>query len=428
MLTYIQVDVKLLRLADLNMLKIKALKSKIKKTLKAVWNARVVKRFQVVRLRNVLVVPYEDLLDKPNGRTQHKGGPIWRNWRKNNMLRHRRLNFEDARPTTPKSVVVTENTPLLWCGAIVDHFGHQIADFTSRIPAYKMYLARHEKVKANFCFAVKYNSNITSVSDAPSYFRQILSWFDIPENKVKIVSKSIRAKTLLATPQLELLTHEGTVLDERYLSFLAAHVENKLGPLKKNNKTLYVSRSALQGGELAGEKYIEKFFSQQGVEVIHPQNFPLIDQIRMYREAKALIFLEGSALHVLQFLGRTPTSIHIMNRRPRSRLMADSLGSRFPIVEHFDLCKLIHGLTGVGRLSQWDGISILKKEAFYQFAKQMGFDLSKWDNTEFTQHEREQLKSWVARKDSENGDGKGASIDFITQKFIEAELDINDYR
>lgn len=401
-------------------------KKRIKAILHTVRQLKLVKPFEVVKRKNITIVPFEELLDRPVGLSDHKGGPIWDSWNDTNNLRHRRFAFEDDRPAAPTSIDRIEHRPLFWCGAIVSHFGHQVADFTSRFVAYKIYEKDHNGESLYYCFAVKPDSGISRFEDTPAFFKQIIEWYEIKPEQIYIIDKPIKSRKLLVTPQLEVLALNGSPIPihDQYIAFLGAQVEKNLGKAEKNNNIYYISRSKITGGELAGESYVDEFFQANGVSVVYPENLSLVEQIKLYRDAKALVFLEGSALHGLQFLGETSTSIYIINRRSGYRVMEDGFNKRFPHVGYHDITNLIHGLTPAGGLAKWDGISILDKDGFQQLVEALGLNFNLWRDDEFKQRELLQLKKWVERKKACPDTGYPDSIELIGQKLNEAGYDL----
>ena len=84
---------------------------------------------------DVVVVPYTDLLDRWRDGEIHRGGPMWPEWERQVGARHRRAGSPvDVRPAEPEGPI-DEAGPMAWGGAIVDQFGHQVADFSARLLA-----------------------------------------------------------------------------------------------------------------------------------------------------------------------------------------------------------------------------------------------------------------------------------------------------
>jgi len=85
----------------------------------------------------------------------------------------------------------------------------------------------------------------------------------------------------------------------------------------RTGKRLYVSRSnlAVPGG-LAGQRYLEAALEAEGYEIFHPQTYPVAVQMDQYRKADIVIFLEGSACHGAELLGRGAIkNCILLNRR-----------------------------------------------------------------------------------------------------------------
>ena len=73
-----------------------------------------------------------------------------------------------------------------------------------------------------------------------------------------------------------------------------------VGDVVPDDRPLYLSRSRL--GEdrrrTLGERALEQGLEQRGVRVVHAQEHPLVEQIRMVASARTVIGLYGSALHL----------------------------------------------------------------------------------------------------------------------------------
>ena len=76
-----------------------------------------------------------------------------------------------------------------------------------------------------------------------------------------------------------------------------------------------MSRSALPGTGLLGERYVEQVLAQAGFNVIRPETMSLLDQMRAYRAAEVVVFAEGSACHGVELLGTEMLGTAIMLAR-----------------------------------------------------------------------------------------------------------------
>ncbi len=95
---------------------------------------------------------------------------------------------------------------------------------------------------------------------------------------------------------------------------------------------IYVSRTGLPlehpHAALLFESLIEDNLRQEGYHIVHPQTLPFDQQLLMYRNAKQLIFAEGSALHVYPFAGTPDQSCFCITRsRFRFQQFDDQIAS-----------------------------------------------------------------------------------------------------
>jgi capsular polysaccharide biosynthesis protein len=75
-------------------------------------------------------------------------------------------------------------------------------------------------------------------------------------------------------------------------------------PVERNDRKLWLSRSALTRGCVIGERDFETDLAAAGFEVIHPQAMPLAAQIRAFDEARLVAGFTGSAFHTALMASR----------------------------------------------------------------------------------------------------------------------------
>src|SRR2546421_266311 len=123
----------------------------------------------MLAFRDVLVTPYTDLMDIPTGGTYHRGGPHWPDWSTQTAARYcvagKPLD-EEPPETEPTS---TLPGPVAWGSAITWHFGHTIADFTTRLLP-----TLAEIPDARFAFSTYAHAQLRSLDYGPPFFRDIL--------------------------------------------------------------------------------------------------------------------------------------------------------------------------------------------------------------------------------------------------------------
>ena len=151
--------------------------------------------FDIHEFRHIPVLPFTRWFNP------HQGGPLWPNWDHALEQRHCRDGKpNDIPPEVPsdEDLFATGNSGF-WCGPIHYHFGHQILEFSTRIPVYVNHLQENQKL----IFGTHKNQSEFLV-DQPIFFRQILEWYEIPERSVVISATPTIFKTLSCAKQQEL--------------------------------------------------------------------------------------------------------------------------------------------------------------------------------------------------------------------------------
>ena len=204
----------------------------------------------ILHFRDVVVSPYTHLLDSPRGGRYHQGGPRWPDWSNQLDIRHRAWGriIDDEPPEVEPTARLT--APVAWGGAIQEHFGHQIAEFTTRLlPA----LAQYPETR--FAFAGRAGV-YRWVEEIPAFIRAVFDWYGIAEERIDLIAEPTLVEQLAVAPQAEALDAPGP--EPWYLDLLDANVERQFGAVKKAG-ALYVSRAG-QKSRFAGEAYIENAF------------------------------------------------------------------------------------------------------------------------------------------------------------------------
>lgn len=334
--------------------------------------------------RDVVVVPYSDLLDRWRDGEIHRGGPIWPEWEAQGAARHHRGGRAvDVRPADPDGPVV-EAGPMAWGGAIADAFGHQVADFSTRLLA-----TMAERPDLPVAFASRPDLGYDDLAHAPAWFGAILAWIGLAPDRMRIITAPTRVSGLYVAPQAEQLSGPGP--DASYLDALAALAQERLGEASLDERPLYVSRAGMEA-RFAGEPFLEAVLRQAGVRILRPETRPLAEQLRAYRSSSRLIFAEGSALHALQLLGGLDAGVSVLERRPGTHLAEENLRPRLRSLVYEQVASaLVHGLLPSGRMALPKGLSVADPERLLDAFARVGVDLgTAWD-----------AEAWVAARDDD---------------------------
>lgn len=239
-----------------------------------------------------------------------QGGPLWPEFDTQTTARFCRQHGVpvDALPIAePCQAEITQDA--VWGGYVHPHFGHLIAEHLTRIlPSLQ---ARPDDL---VLFIVERDRDPGLV---PAFFHEILQWYGLPRERVRILAEPTLVRRLSVVPQGEVLW--GKAPDASYLDLLdALPARNELDPVPGG--IVYVTRAGLvargQGSHL-GEGYLIGLLQDLGVTILDPAQHGLRAQLARYAGAKTLIFAEGSAMHGRQLLGRVRQDIHVLKRRVR---------------------------------------------------------------------------------------------------------------
>lgn len=100
-------------------------------------------------------------------------------------------------------------------------------------------------------------------------------------------------------------------------AFFAARIAALPAPASALPDRIFVSRSRLarNAARFVLEEEIDANFRAQGYTVIHPQDLPVAEQLRLYANASHLVFSEGSAIHLYVLAARPGQKIYFIWRR-----------------------------------------------------------------------------------------------------------------
>jgi hypothetical protein len=266
------------------------------------------------------------------------GGPLWPDEPGMDRLRHHRSRRpvdrrpDDSARTAPASLAGA----YLYGGPLMREFGHFMAESIHRLlPG----LAIAPDLPVLFAGN---RGEPEPARPQPAFVHELLGMLGLPPERVHVVHRAVRVDRLLVVEQGSDL---GRGPKSDYLDLLDRTVPlrlDALAPAEPAPERVYVSRSRLPAGRLLGEGYLEGLLAEAGFHVYRPEEHPLVAQMQVYRQARQLIFSEGSACHGTELLGRQLQHVALLNRRPapkpgmfravlrpRARRYAEFLGNPF---------------------------------------------------------------------------------------------------
>lgn len=339
-------------------------------------------------VKDVTVGTVERILGGKGG-VLFSGGPRWPDF--DNQLEARTCRGRQPHPvdSAPESCAAADSKidHAIWCGPLVHHFGHQIADFGMRIAA-----SAHLDSRSPLLFSNRVRDN--KPAEVASFFLQILSHLKVDPSRILFVNAPIHVSELGYFAQAERL--HGVAPSSRHLDLLdqitGSYAE------EKDISAVYVSRSRYIVGGIAGEAYLDQVFRDMGIVVVHPELLPLELQMNIYKRSKKIIFSEGSALHGLQLLGRIKSDIFIVSRRPRSKMCATPIKARAHSLNYFDAVRHnIYGLGKTGAIQASKGCASLDPVQLHDQISQFFPTFSNfWDEEQFIKAKRADIAKWFS--------------------------------
>ena len=211
----------------------------------------------------------------------------------------------------PAPASVAEDIPgtWLWGGTLWSYFAHFIVESSGRLWA----LDHLGHPPDGILYIPRRDSQEAELNRFQEAFLRALA-IDLP---VRIVADSARVERLIV-PGQGFGLGEISAGTPAFRDFMHARFGRDVTP--EGGEKLYISRSALGSnrGKLLGEERIEAALAEQGYEIFHPQRHDMPTQLARYKAAKKIVASEGSALHLLAFIGRSDQSVALIPRRRSS--------------------------------------------------------------------------------------------------------------
>ncbi|GJE19369.1 hypothetical protein AIGOOFII_4117 [Methylobacterium marchantiae] len=323
------------------------------------------------------------------------GGPVWPYYPLQVRARYSKGVLPLPRDRRPRCIDPPTATlaTATWCGPIIHHFGHAVADFGTRLAASSV---------ADPTQPLLFSLNTRSKRRPPAFFWELLDHFGIDRKRIILLREPTMLRELHVFPQGE---RRGSLRTPcRYLDLLD-RITRGTGNTDRY-PLVYVSRSRLRGdegsspthliGQIGGERYLEDALAGIGAKIMYPEALPLEDQLDIYRRTDRLVFAEGSALHGLQLLGRIGAEIVVINRRRFKRVAAGALRSRARSLTYIDAVRgEICSLDVQGRRDRVRAISVLGTASLLKGLARAGIDLrDTWNDADYERTRDADIAAW----------------------------------
>ncbi len=211
-----------------------------------------------------------------------------------------------------QKIIVNESA--YYGGIYFNHFGHFCLETLSRLWFYKNLKESKYKVFFHKWGPGKRYTLLKWAID-------ILELLDIKEENIVFIEKKIFFKEIIVPEQIIGI---GKMLKSspEFINGITEVIDQKINSdcLFLNYEKVYVSRTKLDitQGRFTAESALEEILTDNGFFIFHPQEYSFQEQLAIYKQAKILIFAEGSAAHTLIFLKDLKSEIFLINRRKYS--------------------------------------------------------------------------------------------------------------
>lgn len=191
-------------------------------------------------------------------------------------------------------------------GIMFGHFGHFLVESTTRLWA----LDEVRPAIQSIVYTPKINAR------PMQFVRQFRPLFNVLGATVPVRSTPVPLRVdRLFVPRQGFGQFDLMRGSEAYRTYMRRHAGKRIPA--RGAERIYISRSGLQRdrGGLIGEGLLEEQLRQEGYEIYHPQDHPLVDQVAQYKAAKHIIAVDCSPLHLVGFVGNAEQKVAIIKRR-----------------------------------------------------------------------------------------------------------------
>ncbi|WP_095587834.1 glycosyltransferase family 61 protein [Actibacterium ureilyticum] len=255
---------------------------------------------EIVTLKNATVVPpLKSDMVQPAGILREDGkyalrGALWRGGKPITV-----------QPDPPKGPLPELKGRWLWGGVLWAHFGHFLAESTSRL------------------WALDRAAPLDGILFMPKRPRLGDQVHEFQRTFIALMDSDLPIRVLAEPHRVEQIVLPGQGFGLGAISagtepFRAAfHDRFGADVAPDGPKRLYISRSALSGkrGGMMGEEKFETYLTDHGYQVFHPQKHDMRTQIARYKAAEQVIAGDGSALHMFAMVGRPEQQVAMVLRR-----------------------------------------------------------------------------------------------------------------
>lgn len=190
-----------------------------------------------------------------------------------------------------QTIVKKYNFSVVYLGYLIPHWGVFLVDFTRRL--YYFLKEHNNNLKITFCGIKFEKGSYGNISEKCNEFWSLLGIEK--ENIIDIREPSQFNSVLIPEPAYE---YDSNYYDDFLLPFKL--MASKVSAKRPQNK-IYFTRMRFKKKKESGEKYIEKFFKNNGFTIVSPEQLSLRQQIDYVANAECIASIEGTIAHNILF-------------------------------------------------------------------------------------------------------------------------------
>jgi hypothetical protein len=206
-------------------------------------------------------------------------------------------------------------------GILYPHFGHFMTESVHRLRGYIEHAERYTGVI--FLKTPQLGTFDYDPLDFPHVCDTLFDYFSLSKDDVFICDTPLEIESLTSVPQQSQL---GIPISADYLNFLgqlqvryvAKFMAEEDRPATPDR--VFISRRRyLSAGRALGMRAVEEVYEENGYEVFEPERWPLTVQVTTVSQASNVACEAGSAIHLLDIMGKLNIDLTVLSRRGLDR-------------------------------------------------------------------------------------------------------------
>ncbi len=201
-------------------------------------------------------------------------------------------------------------------GILYPHFGHFMTESVHRLRGYIENAERYKGVI--FLKAPQLGTFDYDPLDF-SYVREtFFDYFSLVKDDILVCDTPLEIESLTSVPQQ---TQLGIPIPVDYLNFLGQLQARYVSKFITDDRPatpdkVFISRHRyLSAGRALGMRAVEEVYEENGFQVFEPERWPLKVQVATMSQASNVTCEAGSAIHLLDILGRQHIGLTVLSRR-----------------------------------------------------------------------------------------------------------------